>query len=69
MNISQEQANRVLLWVGLIAAFGPLIVWPVTSLTVWKDQPQGVMALSWIAIELTGVVLLVQAITKRDIDS
>jgi len=34
---------------------GSLIGWPLTALTVAKDEPQVVLALSWIAIILTAV--------------
>lgn len=43
-----------------------VVAWPVTALTVWRDQPQGVMALSWVAIILTGVQTLLTAYVKRD---
>lgn len=46
-----------------------VIAWPSTSLTVWADQPQGVMALSWIAILLTAVQTLLTAYVKRDVDN
>jgi len=34
---------------------GSLIGWPLTALPVAKDEPQVVLALSWIAIILTAV--------------
>lgn len=33
---------------------GSLIGWPVTALTLFRDEPQGILGLSWLAIILTG---------------
>jgi hypothetical protein len=68
LNVSQEQANRIIVGIGCAAFFGPVVSWPITSWTIWKDQPQGVMALSWIAIILTGAVLLLEGVNKTHID-
>jgi hypothetical protein len=69
VKLSQEQANKLILIVGCLAFFAPPVLWPLSAFTFWSNQPQGVMALSWMAIILTGAVLLLQAVTKRDIDS
>lgn len=45
-----------------------IVGWPTTALTVWSNQPQGVMALSWIAIILTAVQTLLTAYVKREVD-
>lgn len=36
----------ILLWVSVVT-------WPITSFTVFKNEPQGILALSWLAIILT----------------
>jgi hypothetical protein len=69
VRLSQDQANKILIGLGCLAFFGPMICWPITSLTVWRKSYQGILALSWIAIILSGAVLLLQAITKRDVES
>lgn len=35
-----------------------LIGWPVTALTIFKDEPQGILGLSWLAISLTALDVL-----------
>lgn len=38
-----------------------LVGWPISALTVARSEPQVVLALSWIAILLTGVTALFEA--------
>jgi hypothetical protein len=38
-----------------------VIAWPITSLTCFKGEPQGVLALSWLALILTFVDIVVTA--------
>ena len=48
--------NRIrLAWVLLV---GSLIAWPITALTVFRNEPQGVLGLSWAAIILTAIDIL-----------
>jgi hypothetical protein len=35
---------------GILLLVGSLIGWPLTALTVAKDEPQFILALSWLAI-------------------
>lgn len=49
------RARLVFAWVLLV---GSLIGWPVTALTAFKDEPQGVLGLSWLAITLTALDLV-----------
>lgn len=42
-------------WVLLI---GSLILWPVSALTLAKEEPPFVLSLSWLAIILTAVDIL-----------
>jgi uncharacterized membrane protein YfcA len=50
-----RRARTVAAWVLLV---GALIGWPVSALTVAKDEPQFVLGLSWLAIVLTCADLL-----------
>ena len=52
---------RLLLWMGWVCFLGPLVAWPVTALTVWRDEPPGTFALSWLAIIATGLNILLTA--------
>jgi hypothetical protein len=63
-----ELANKALIIVGWMTFIGPLVLWPITSLTVFRGEPQGVLGLSWLAIILSGATLLLQAVTKRHVD-
>lgn len=47
---------RIYLALGLVGA--SIIGWPLTALTVAKQEPQFVLGLSWLAILLTGVDIL-----------
>jgi len=38
-----------------------VIGWPITALTIFKDEPQGILGLSWAAILLTAVDILLTA--------
>lgn len=41
---------------GLLVA--SILAWPITALTVFKDEPQGILGLSWAAIILTAIDIL-----------
>ena len=43
-----------------------LVGWPVSQLTFAKDEPPFVLALSWLAIIMTCLDVLVTAHVKRD---
>jgi hypothetical protein len=43
-------------WVLLILC---IIAWPVTSLTLFRSEPQGILGLSWIAIILSMLQIVV----------
>ena len=38
-----------------------MIGWPLTALTVFSEEPQGILGLSWLAIILTAVDILLTA--------
>jgi uncharacterized membrane protein YfcA len=52
-----------LAWVLLV---GSLVGWPLTALTVARDEPQFVLGLSWLAITLTALDFLKTARVHRD---
>ena len=49
------RARLIAAWVLFV---GSLIGWPLTALTVARDEPQFVLGLSWLAITLTAADLL-----------
>ena len=52
-------------WAMLVAC---TIAWPLTSLTVFREEPQAVLALSWIAIILQAVLLIATTDVRREQD-
>jgi uncharacterized membrane protein YfcA len=54
-----------LAWVLLV---GSLIGWPVTALTVAKDEPQFILGLSWLAISLTSLDVLFTSDVRKEQD-
>lgn len=54
-----------LAWFLLVAS---LIGWPLSALTLAKDEPQFVLGLSWFAITLTAADLLKSSRVHRDVD-
>jgi hypothetical protein len=47
--LMSPRAQLVFAWVLLI---GSVIGWPVTALTIFAHEPQGILGLSWFAIIL-----------------
>lgn len=45
-------------WFSWFLFIGSLIAWPITALTIFRDEPQGVLGLSWFAITLTALDIL-----------
>jgi hypothetical protein len=60
-----KRIEVALAWVLLV---GSLIGWPWSALTWAKDEPQGILGLSWFAITLTAADLLKTARVHRDQD-
>jgi hypothetical protein len=50
---------------GWLAFVLPIPLWPLSSLTILKDEPQGVLALSWLAIMYGGYQVLQNLHTHR----
>lgn len=57
---------RWYIWFGWALLAGSLIAWPVSQLTVAKDEPPFILGLSWAAIALTALGIVVSAYVKRD---
>jgi hypothetical protein len=45
-----------------------LVSWPITSLTVFRGEPQGVLGLSWVALILSAANTILTAIVNRKAD-
>lgn len=52
-------------WVLLVACF---IAWPCTALTVFADEPQGILGLSFLALILTALDILATSDTREAAD-
>lgn len=55
MSQRARRARVVLAWMLLV---GSIVGWPVTMLTVARDEPPFVLSLSWLAIILAAAELL-----------
>lgn len=58
-----KRLEVALAWTLLI---GSLIGWPITAMTVARDEPQFILGLSWLAISLTALDLLKSSRVHRD---
>jgi uncharacterized membrane protein YfcA len=56
----------VLLAWGLL--IGSLIGWPVSAMTIARDEPQFILGLSWLAIALTALDFVQTSRVHRDQD-
>lgn len=52
-SLSQGNARKVRSYIALGAFLLTPIAWPITALTVARDEPQFVLGLSWLAIMFT----------------
>jgi hypothetical protein len=55
-------------WFAVWAAVGCTIAWPVTALTIFRSEPQGILGLSWVAIILTFVDIVINTDIRREQD-
>lgn len=55
MKLFNPKNRIVFAWVLLI---GSIIGWPATALTIFRQEPQGILGLSWLAIILTSIDIL-----------
>ncbi|MET0701662.1 MAG: hypothetical protein ABWY93_18585 [Mycobacterium sp.] len=60
-----QRARVIVAWVLLI---GSVIAWPVTARTVFADEPQGVLGLSFLAIVLESASLLTTSQVRQEQD-
>lgn len=57
-----RRARTITAWILLI---GSLIGWPLGALTVFRDEPQGVLGLSFLAIIIESASLLTSSQTAE----
>lgn len=54
------------------AAWGVLILcvvcWPISAVTIFSDEPQGILGLSWLALILTALDIIVTTDVRREQD-
>jgi hypothetical protein len=53
--VNSRRVRTVIAWILLI---GSVIGWPLSQITVARDEPPFILALSWLAIILTAADLL-----------
>lgn len=58
--------RRYRTWAAWVLLIGSIIGWPVSALTVFRDEPQGILGLSWLAIVLTATDLLTSSQVAED---
>jgi hypothetical protein len=58
-----RRARTVAAWVLLI---GSIIGWPVSAVTVFRSEPQGILGLSWLAIIIESGSLLTSSQVHED---
>lgn len=69
MKLTRAKADRFLLWFALAQLLVSVIGWPVTALTLARDEPRFVLGLSWFAIIQNALVFVVTALIRQDGDS
>lgn len=64
MDWLRDPAHRVkAAWIVLVIC---CIAWPVTSLTIFAREPQGVLALSWLAVIENSILLIATTDVRRE---
>jgi cation transporter-like permease len=66
VSTNKEKAEKGLVigaWFFLVFS---IIGWPLTAMTIFSKEPPGILGLSWLAIIIECLVLLVQAYIKQD---
>lgn len=64
--MNRELADRFLLWFAVAQLVVSLIGWPLSALTVARDEPMFVLGLSWFAIIQGALVFVVTALIRKD---
>ncbi len=60
----RPQAQLAVAWVLLI---GSIFAWPIGALTIFRDEPQGVLGLSFLAIILGAWNTIITASVNREV--
>lgn len=64
-----EMSPKVRVAAAWVLLVGSLVAWPVTALTVFRGEPQGILGLSFLAIVVTALdVLSTQDVRKQQED-
>lgn len=61
--------RNVAQFTGWIMFVGGIVGWPVTALTLFTNEPQGILGLSWIAVIYSGFQVLQQTYTNKMVDN
>lgn len=64
MEFIRDPEHRVKAALYLLGA--SIVGWPATALTVFKNEPQGILGLSWFAIILTAVNILATTDVRKE---
>jgi hypothetical protein len=65
--VSTLRSPRVRVWFALALLVGCVVAWPITALTVFRDEPQGILGLSYLALILTALdILATTDVRKQD---
>lgn len=43
-----------------------VVLWPITSLTIFASEPQGVLGLSWVALILNALNIVITTDVRRE---
>ena len=63
--LSGMYGARAQVALGALLTLGGVVAWPVTAATVFRDEPQGVLGLSWFALILAGYNLVATGLGYR----
>lgn len=62
-------SRRVIQSTAWFAFLGGIAGWPITAITIFKSEPQGILGLSWMAIIYTGFQILQQMHTQKLVEN
>ena len=65
LGLSVNQVMRAWTALGWILFIVSLIGWPITAFTIAKNEPQVILAISWVALQLAALNILVTAHTQK----
>lgn len=64
--MNRAAADRFLLWFAVVQLVVSVVGWPLSALTVARDEPSFVLGLSWFAIIQGALVFVVTALIRKD---